>query len=121
MRRLLEEPSGELLHEWRKRAKDLWYHLRILRGAWPALLGETADEAHRLTELLGDHHDLTVLAEDAARRPGLLGKAEPRVQSLIARRQGELLEDAVVLGSRLYAEKPDAFGARLRAYWEAWH
>ena len=120
MRRLLDEPSRELVHEWRKRAKDLWYQLRILRGAWPAVLGEAAEEAHRLTELLGDHHDLTVLSEDAARRPGLLGRAEPGLQALIARRQEELLEEAVALGRRLYAEKPDAFGARFKAYWDAW-
>lgn len=120
MRRLLDEPTGELVHEWRKRAKDLQYQLRILRDVWPTVLGDTADEAHRLTDLLGDHHDLTVLAEDAARRQGLLGRAEPRLQALIARRQEELLEDAVALGRRLYAEKPDAFGARFRAYWDAW-
>jgi hypothetical protein len=25
---------------------------------WPTLLGETADQAHELADLLGDHHDL---------------------------------------------------------------
>lgn len=121
MRRLLEQPSGELVHEWRKRAKDLWHQLRIVRDAWPAVLGPTEEQVHQLTELLGDHHDLTVLAEDAARRHGLLGRAEPRLRRLIERRQEELLVEAVALGRRIYTEKPDAFGARLEAYWDAWH
>src|SRR5262249_38942555 len=56
-----DEPSDENVHEWRKRAKDLWYQLRILTELWPAVLGETADQAHDLADLLGDHHDLAVL------------------------------------------------------------
>jgi CHAD domain-containing protein len=50
-------PEPELLHAWRKRAKDLWYHQRLLALTWPALLGAQAEEAHALTELLGDDHD----------------------------------------------------------------
>ena len=30
-----DAPTDEQLHEWRKRAKDLWYHLRLLRDLWP--------------------------------------------------------------------------------------
>ena len=37
--------------------------------ASPEVLESVADQAHRLSELLGDHHDLAVLAEDAAGRP----------------------------------------------------
>ncbi|MCW2988582.1 MAG: domain containing protein, partial [Solirubrobacterales bacterium] len=31
MKRALADPAAENVHEWRKRAKDLWYQLRILR------------------------------------------------------------------------------------------
>jgi CHAD domain len=55
----------EAVHEWRKRAKDLWYHLRILEPVWPEVLGPLAAQAHGLSDLLGDHHDLAVLAVDA--------------------------------------------------------
>jgi len=53
-------PDDETVHEWRKRVKDMWYSLRLLEGAWPPVLGVMADQAHRLSELLGDHHDLGV-------------------------------------------------------------
>ena len=36
---VLRDPSPENVHEWRKRVKDLWYHLRLLRDSWPEVLG----------------------------------------------------------------------------------
>ena len=59
-----EDPTTERLHEWRKRAKDHWYHVRLVRDAWPQELEARADEVHRLTDLLGDDHDLAVLADE---------------------------------------------------------
>ena len=110
-----EEARAEAVHEWRKRAKDLWYQLRLLGELWPEVLGETADQAHALTDLLGDHHDLAVLAADLEARDTLDPEA---ILELIYRRQDELLERAIGFGERLYAEKPKAFGKRLRRYWK---
>lgn len=121
LRAALTEPTDDRLHEWRKRAKDLWYHLRILQDAWPAVLGQAAEEAHRLSELLGDDHDLAVLrgmaeqdgeVEDPGEREELL--------DLIERRRAQLRQEAAELGRRLYAEKPKAFAARFRGYWQVW-
>jgi CHAD domain-containing protein len=117
-----QDPSVENVHEWRKRVKDLWYHLRILKPIWPELLEETADQAHQLSDRLGDHHDLAVLAEDArSRRDRFDAEADlEALLSAIDRRQGELLDDALAIGARLYAEKPKAFVSRLEGYWSAW-
>jgi CHAD domain-containing protein len=113
------DPTPEGVHEWRKRVKDLWYHLRLLRGIWPEAMQGPVDAAHELSDLLGDHHDLSVLAQDVhddngrdAHSKALLG--------LIERRQRELLAAAIPLGERLYAEKPKQFAGRLSAYWDAW-
>ena len=113
--RVRKKPTDDAVHEWRKRAKDLWYHLRILRELWPEVLGTSADEAHALADLLGDHHDLTVLGEDLAGRDTIDPEA---IRTLIERRQEELLGRAIGLGERLYAEKSKAFGKRLRRYWK---
>jgi CHAD domain-containing protein len=115
-----EDASAENVHEWRKRVKDLWYHLRLLRNAWPEVVGTTSDEAHELADLLGDHHDLAVLAEDIAGRELSKSGGISTLPRLIARRQSELLDDALELGRRIYAEKPRAFTKRLGAYWAAW-
>jgi CHAD domain-containing protein len=118
MKRALADPSTENVHEWRKRSKDLWYQLRILSDAWPELLGASAGQAHALADLLGDHHDLAVLATDLGARPDSIER-EP-FQQAIAQGQGELLATASELGRRLYAEKPQAFERRLRRYWRIW-
>jgi CYTH domain-containing protein/CHAD domain-containing protein len=105
-------------HEWRKRAKDLWYELRLLSCAWSGPLEATAEEAHRLTDLLGDHHDLAVLREDLRQRN--LGEGETvALEMAIGRRQEELAAEAFALGRRLYAERPRDFTRRLRRYWNA--
>ena len=70
------EASDEWVHEWRKRVKDLWYHLRLVRNAKKSVLGEAADEAHELSDLLGDHHDLAVLRDDAVERRELFGDGD---------------------------------------------
>ena len=117
-----QDPNVENIHEWRKRVKDLWYHLRILQPVWPELLEETADQAHQLSDALGDHHDLAVLADDARDRRDRF-KSETDLESLLAaieRRQDQLLSRALALGARLYAEKPKAFTDRLQGYWSAW-
>ena len=101
------EVSDEGVHEWRKRVKDLWYHLRLVRNAKKSVLGEAADEAHELSDLLGDHHDLAVLRDDAVERRELFGDGD--LESLIAsisERQDELAANAISLGERFYARKP---------------
>ncbi|HEY3492289.1 MAG TPA: CHAD domain-containing protein [Solirubrobacterales bacterium] len=118
MQRTRAEPTTENVHEWRKRTKDLWYQLRILREAWRPVLGETAEQAHELTDLLGKHHDLALLTEDLEDREptGDLGAAADAIE----RRRQELLDDAGDIGARLYAEKPKAFAKRMKSYWQVW-
>jgi CHAD domain-containing protein len=97
------DPSTENLHEWRKRAKDLWYHCLILQESWKPVMRALADEAHELSDRLGDDHDLAVLQEWGA---------EP-LEPLIATRRRELQEEAFAYGPRLYADKPKAFVRRI--------
>lgn len=105
-------------HDWRKRAKDLWYELRLFSAAWPGQLEATAEEAHRLSDLLGDHHDLAVLRADLRGRN--LGEAETAaLEEAIGWRQDELAAEALPLGCRLYAERPKDFARRLHRYWDA--
>jgi CHAD domain-containing protein len=116
--RVAAKAGGESdFHEWRKRAKDLWYELRLLEEAWPRVLAATAEEAHALAELLGDHHDLTVLRADLRERR--LGEGQTvALAGAIHRRQERLVAEALPLGHRLYAERSRDFSRRLRRYWK---
>ena len=51
-----ESPSFDAVHDLRKRGKDLWYQVRLLRDAWESVLEATAEEIHDFTDRLGDHH-----------------------------------------------------------------
>jgi CHAD domain-containing protein len=97
------EPSTENLHEWRKRVKDLWYHCSILEESWKPVMRALGDEAHELSDRLGDDHDLAVLLDFGAE-----GLEEP-----IAARRRELQEEAFAYGARLYVDKPKAFVRRV--------
>ena len=114
-----EDPTADAVHDWRKRVKDLWYQLRLLREAWPAGLEALSDEAHRLADLLGEHHDLSVLVE-AARDEAPDEPDTGTLATLAERRQAELLDAALALGGLLYAERPRRFTRRIERYWEAW-
>lgn len=115
------DPSDHNVHEWRKRAKELWYHLRILECIWEPVVGQMAQQAHELGDLLGDHHDLAVLIEDAESREGMISAPmRERLAILAERRQAELLAEARRVGERLYAERPKAFRRRMRSYWRIW-
>jgi CHAD domain-containing protein len=114
------DPTPENIHEWRKRVKDLWYDLRLLRDSWPDVMSRAGDEAHELSDLLGDHHDLTVLAEDIPDRDAFADDEVTAIMGAIEGRQEELLEAAVPVGECLYAESPKSFGKRMHAYWRAW-
>jgi CHAD domain-containing protein len=113
-------PDAELLHTWRKRAKDLWYHQRLLAPAWPELLRAQAEQAHALTELLGDDHDLAVLTarlgDDRAQLPPVVDADRAALLALAEHRSHELRTAATQLGRRIYAESPKAFTRRLARY-----
>lgn len=112
-----KRPDTEALHDWRKRAKDLWYHATLIEGAWPAALKALGDQAHELSDRLGDDHDLAVLHDWAEEHAGGLDR---RVARAVARRRAELQGEALDLGARLYAERASAFVDRLEAYFNAW-
>jgi CHAD domain-containing protein len=115
-------PSAEHMHEWRKRTKDVWHHLQLLEESWQPVMGALADEAHELSDRLGDEHDLTVLREWAHRHASALNGSEPVLRGfdvVLEARQRELQQEAFEYGVRIYADKPSVFVGRLEGWWEA--
>jgi CHAD domain-containing protein len=107
------EPTTEVLHEWRKRVKDHWYHLRLVRDAWPDVMSAYASEARALSRLLGDDHDLAVFAALLEEEPSLAAQADGALD-LVSARRSTAQHEAVALGGRLYAERTRAFARRMR-------
>jgi CHAD domain-containing protein len=104
------------LHRFRVRVVDLAYQIAVFEPAWPAMMRASMRELHRLRTALGDHNDLTVLAEFAAARAELTAEQRAAVTALIAKKRRPLERRAAQLYARLFAERPSAFERRLAAY-----
>jgi CHAD domain-containing protein len=120
-KRARNNPTVERLHEWRKRVKDHWYHLRLLEPTAPCTMKGQATDAHLLSDLLGDDHDLAVLRELLLHPTRALAVDLDSVIDLLDHRRRQLQAQAMLLGERVYAEKPKQFRRRIHAYWKAWH
>jgi CHAD domain-containing protein len=114
MRAARKQPTAENMHEWRKRTKDLWYHLALFEEAWPPVMEALADEAHELSDRLGHVHDLDVLL-DWAQNHADAGAIEAAVEERRLRLQAEAFD----YGTRLYADKRGAFVGRIGRWWKA--
>ena len=122
LRRAEKDRTPTNLHEWRKQVKYLWHQLQALQPLWPGPVGELADQAHQLSGYLGDDHDLSLLRSRVLCNKESFPAASSRgaLLALIDRLSTELRDKAVVLGRRLYEEKPSAFEARFGGYWHDW-
>ncbi len=112
-------PSDEAYHEWRKSVQQHWRHMQILSRAWPDVLGGRAREAQELSRLLGEDHDLAMLAAFVTGRPDAEVPSDDREELIRRCRswQSELRELARPRGRRLFAEPAADFASRLLTYW----
>ena len=114
--------TDEAFHEWRKRAKDLRYHVELLEPIWAEVMEDLEKTLHELTDHLGDDHDFAELRRVLTTSPRLTQgeKGVTTVIELIDRRRSELQAKARPVGARIYPEKPRAFSRRMESYWTAW-
>ena len=95
-----------ILHRWRKHVKDLRYAAEVLDMA------KIARRADALGEMLGEEHDLMLLAERVrAHRPLKRRRKRTRKRLLraISRRRARLRRRALREGERLYELRPKRF------------
>ncbi|MHC2068405.1 CHAD domain-containing protein [Bremerella sp. T1] len=121
MKKAYKKDDSEQFHEWRKRVKYHWYHMRLIRPIWQREVNARRKEADDLADLLGDDHDLAVLRETIQEEAEAFAGAEATDAFVIltVRRQRELRAEAKTLGMRLFAESDEAFAERLESYLDA--
>jgi CHAD domain-containing protein len=113
--------EDSLLHDLRKRCKDLGYQLRLIRGDSQKMLEAQIQLLRELADRLGDDHDLAVLAT-AVWQTAECRRNDPGcnlVLKQIALVRTGLQKEADRLARVIYAEKPKAFSARIASYWSA--
>lgn len=115
------ESTDEAFHEWRKGTQQHWRHMALLSRAWPACLAARVEGARRLSQTLGDDHDLALLVEfvHSDRAQPIGGEQISTIVKLARQRQKELRTLAHPLGLRLFTEGARGLHHRIAAYWEA--
>lgn len=119
MARARESHRPEDFHEWRKHVKYHSYHCHILSPIWPEAMAAHGKAASDLGLLLGNHHDLVVLA-DEARRAGLSDKAINQLTNATAQRVQALEQQAFRDGARLFADTPETLSRRWSVWYRLW-
>src|SRR5690606_12879599 len=99
-----------------------WQHMRLLRALAPERTRERVRLAARLGDMLGERHDLDLLADrlDAGRAALPDAAMADRLAGMARERAGRLGAKAAKLGARLFAEKPAAFAQDWRDVWREW-
>jgi CHAD domain-containing protein len=108
----------EELHDFRKRVIDHRYQMDLVEPLWPRMAKLWVDEAQRLRDALGMHRDLANLRALAGPRQPL-ARFRSKLSPPIERRQALHLAKAAKLASRIFADKPKSFRARLDALWDS--
>jgi len=103
----VKENSGAVLHQCRKRTKDLLHALLLLRAIHPKSTRKYVDTVGKLGSLLGKHHDLTQLGH-TLETAGIKPKPDA-IRELASARIRKLRNRIMKLGAKLYSEKPGAF------------
>ncbi len=119
MERARETRAAEDFHDWRKHVKYHFYHAQILAPIWPEAMKAHIAAAESLGELLGRHHDLVVLGEEAAAAglsPQTIAALEDGLKDRIAAHEKQAFLD----GARLLADTPEALSRRWSVWYRLW-
>lgn len=112
-------PASAAMHEWRKRAKDLWYATRLLRDVDPVVVAQESN-LDVLCERLGRRHDLDVLQQTLEAEPALLESLSGRdIAEAAGVRRRDLDEEAFLLGGVVWSWRTGRFTALLEERWRA--
>jgi hypothetical protein len=106
MHRAGKKSNDESLHAWRRRTKDLYYMLDVVDA--PA---RYVKQVKRLTEFLGDDHDLAFFAQHYASPAEL--KAHRALFKRLRKKRVRLQEKALRLGERVLHDRARKLVARL--------
>ena len=116
----IKKSTPKNLHRFRKRAKEHWYQLRLLRPLAPKVFRELSDDLKTLGDYLGQVHDLAFVAQRLSSIGPAQKQGERILNAIVDSRANELQYTAIALGERFYAERPRRFGRRISRYFADW-
>lgn len=118
MRIVADSPTDTLLHVWRKRAKYLRHQIEALNVLDPAHLLALESDLERLTDLLGDDHDLAVLMARFKNDQALVDDVDMgEIVDFLNQERLDLQDESIELGSRLFEDHSSVFLTYLEGTW----
>ncbi len=85
-----------LMHEWRKRTKDVCYHAIALSAS--KTMKKLAKPLDALAELLGEYHDLALLGERSA--------SHKRIKAVVDKRKRKVARECFRAAKKVFRRKP---------------
>jgi len=119
MKRAIAHPTADAYHTWRRRAKDLWFQMRLLEGRCNDSLLADQRGLEALDGCLGELHNVVVL-ERVLMKEALIARGDAaRCLRLTHRYRAYLRRRAATLGRLVCREKPRQFVRRIRREWDS--
>ena len=120
-KRLTIKGRAEDFHEWRKLVQRHWRHMLLLEGLWPKELASRARAAKKMSDVLGQDHDLAMFRDwlEKQRGSAVPDQECDSLGALAKVWQRELRRVALPLGARLFAERRRHLKLRFNGYLEA--
>lgn len=115
-----ENPTSENIHEWRKRVKDLMYHVRLLRPIKPGRMGKFEKHLDDLSDWLGYDHDLILLTAFLRKDSQLAPTDRRQLFSQVKKHRKEHLTAARHVAESIFQDKPADYVQRLERWWDRW-
>lgn len=119
MRRAQANPTTENYHEWRKSAKNHWYHTRLLKPLWIEEMTPYKETVYELADHLGSERDLFMLSEALSE---MTPKEEDRnasawIREKIQENRTDLRAKSVKIGETISVWNPVPLLERVHAHW----
>lgn len=111
--------NDDTFHDCRKMVQRHWRHLQLVSRAWPDVINPQVNLACEISKIIGEDHDLAVLAAFTENNRAILGdkSAVAEFVDLCRKRQDELRSAAKARCRRLYATPPKALIRTLESFW----
>lgn len=119
LRAAYEKPEDEAFHDLRKSVQQHWRHMQLLQNAWPDLFSARVTAAKRVSQILGDDHDLAVfIAHMKTLSRKSLAVADRRgIEKYCREHQKAARQKARPLCNQLFADRAGKFAKRIAISW----
>jgi len=117
--KIINEHDSEELHNLRKKLKVLWYQLELFRYLQPRYLKIKSDQLHKITEQLGEDHDLYVFLNEIKTGNYKFDAGEIKIIENQVQHLKEINE--LRLSSRLkqfFVDEPEVFNTKMAQVFE---